>query len=372
MTQKVLLFCGGTVFYGKEIVTLRLAHGLRRAGWDVGFITSHWNSAEVTRRLQESGLPCRFLWLGFLSLTLRRDPIRWTIGQLQKWPRMLADFYRITRDKELAAVVHTNWQHALLLLLLLKPQRDIFWLHETIPSTARYAVVMRAIAKRVGSVICVSRAVAATVESAGVPKAKIHVVYNGVEIADAPASRVATPVLRLGIVGQVNAWKGHEDLIDALARLVGEGVQARLSIFGGGPAPYLTALKARIVAASLDDRVEWRGFVGDPAAIYQAVDVCVLPTRTEEPLSTAAIEASAAGLPVICTKLGGFPEIVEHGVTGLLVEPRRPDLLAQAIAQLAASPARARAMGEAGRQRAQKLFALSRFVGEFERILRAL
>jgi len=98
----------------------------------------------------------------------------------------------------------------------------------------------------------------------------------------------------------------------------------------------------------------------------------VLPTRTEEPLSTAAIEASAAGLPVICTNHGGFPEIVEHGVTGLLVEPRRPDLLAQAIAQLAASPARARAMGEAGRQRALKLFALSRFVGEFDRVMRAL
>ena len=372
MKGKVLLFCGGVVFYGKEIVTLSLAEGLRHAGWDVGFITSYWNSTEVTARLQSSKIPCHFLWLGFVSATLRLEPIKCTIGQLQKLIRLWSGFRRIARSNDVRVIIHTNWHHAMLLLPMLDPKRDIFWVHDSLPENARYVSVIRAIAQRVGRVICVSNAVARSYEAAGIPTSKIQVIYNGVDISGREFSRGTAPELRVGIVGQIGDWKGYDDLIDALDLLKKKGVAFKLFVFGSGSAEYVDALKSRIRRLSLESLVEWCGFVADRDKIYEAIDLCVLPSRVQESLSTAAIEASAAGLPVVCSDRGGFPEIVEDNVTGFVVEAGRADRLAEAIGKFISSPSLLRSMGQAGRQRAVQLFSHSRFVDEFSRSISSL
>src|SRR5262249_41898524 len=87
-----------------------------------------------------------------------------------------------------------------------------------------------------------------------------------------------------------------------------------------------------------------------------------------EGLSNAVLESMAAGMPVVATAVGGTPELVEHGVTGLLVPPRDADALAAAILRLLDEPSLARRFGEAGRRRVVERFALTAMVGETERL----
>lgn len=99
-------------------------------------------------------------------------------------------------------------------------------------------------------------------------------------------------------------------------------------------------------------------------ALYRAADVIVVPSMWPEPLSRVLLEAMRFGRPVVATAVGGTPEVVEHGVTGLLVPKRDPEALAKAVSELLLDPARRAAMGRAAAQRADVLFNEEALVGE--------
>jgi glycosyltransferase involved in cell wall biosynthesis len=262
-------------------------------------------------------------------------------------------------------IIHTNWHHALLLLPFLTPHRDIFWVHDGFPNKPHYARVLRLIGGRVGRIVCVSQAVADSVLALGVPESRVVVIHNGVPLADAMHCPDGEQTLRLGIIGQVAPWKGHEDLIDALALLTSDEPRIRLRIFGVGDPAYVASLERRLADRGLGEMVEWCGFVNNQADIYRAIDVCVVPSRIEEALGMSALEAGAFGRPVICSSRGGLREIVEDGVTGLVVEAERPEQLAQAIGVLVRHPDLVRKMAESARKRVRSEFSIARFVERF-------
>jgi glycosyltransferase involved in cell wall biosynthesis len=372
MTGKVFIFCGGPTIYGKEIVGLLLARGLRDTGWCPEFITSRWNNPDVTRWLKNTEFKVTFLWLGFISLTFRREPLRCTCGQLARWPQLLIGFVRIANKNGIRAIVHTNWHHCLLLLPLLNPRRDIYWLHEIPRPSRRYGFVFRAIARRVGRIVCVSQAVAERMLSLRVPAEKVVVVRNGIPFAERSGAGGEREHLRLGIVGQIGVWKGHEDLFDALGLLQREGIRPSLLIFGSDAPEYKATLRRCAAQLDIEDQIEWRGYVAEKSRIYSAIDVCVVPSRFDEPLSTSAIEAGGFGCPVICSSRGGLPEIVEHGKTGFVVEPECPQQLAEAIKAFARKRHLVKTMGAAAQIRARTEFSTQRFVNEFVQVLDGL
>jgi glycosyltransferase involved in cell wall biosynthesis len=365
----VLIVCPAGIVSGKEIVSLHLARGLCDAGWNPEFVTSSWGDGEFARRLEQDGFKYQRLRLGFISASLRLDPLLMTLDQLRFWPALACRYTRLIKATTPRAVVHTNWHHALLLLPFLKPHRDIFWVHECFPKNSRYSHVMRAIAKKVSRVVCVSHAVARAVVALGVPESHVVVVHNGLPPLDPIPAPGGQPALRVGIVGQIAPRKGHDDLIDALALLCRDGTQATLRIFGAGDPEYVTSLKRKVSKLQLDDKVQWCGFVRSQVEIYTNLDICVVPTRIEEPFATSALEAGGFGRPVICSARGGLPEIIEHGVTGFTVEAQRPDLLANAIKSFAHDPLLIRTMGEAARNRIQTEFSLERFIAQFTRVI---
>ena len=114
---------------------------------------------------------------------------------------------------------------------------------------------------------------------------------------------------------------------------------------------------------------------GELFALYRAADVVVVPSVWPEPLSRVVLEAMWFGRPVVATAVGGTPEMVEHGVTGLLVPRRDPDALAKAVSELLLDPVRRAAMGRAAAQRAESFFDEERLVGEllaaYSSVLRA-
>jgi glycosyltransferase involved in cell wall biosynthesis len=363
----VLLVGGGNIIAGKEIMLLALARGLREAGCKVEIITSTWGAErEFVTRLKSEGFSYRLLRLGFISMSLRLMPILWTLDQLRYWPSLVIEYRKAIAAAAPQAVIHTNWQHALLLLPFLDPARDIYWNHEIVPDNWRYRRVFHAIANRVAIIVCVSHAAARSLQALGIDPARIVVIHNSVPPPDAPlAAPEAKRPLRLGMVGQIGEWKGHGDVLQALASLTGGADDVVLKIFGTGDARYVDALKARAESLGLTRQIEWAGFVASQRDIYSRIDVCLMPSRAEESFGLAALEAGIYGRPVICTSLGALPEVVRDGETGFLVEAGRPDQLAAAISTFAQQPERISAMGAAARKRTGDAFAFTGFVGKF-------
>src|SRR5256886_4183628 len=129
--------------------------------------------------------------------------------------------------------------------------------------------------------------------------------------------------------------------------------------------PYKRELEGYAVQLGLGERVVFAGFRLDVPEILAEVAVSVLPSLSEG-LSNVLLESMAAGAPVVATRVGGNPEVVEDGETGLLVPPRDPAALAQAICRLLDSPELASRFGQAGRERVIKSFSLERMVQKTE------
>ena len=151
--------------------------------------------------------------------------------------------------------------------------------------------------------------------------------------------------------------KGHRYLLEAAGKLKRQGLSVTIRIAGDGLLRH--SLQRDAVRLGLQDDVQFCGFVTDTAAFLADVDVFVMPSLFEG-LGVAALEAMAAGRPVIATRVGGLAESIIDGVTGILVAPRDAEALAGAIAKLAAQPELAAEMGQHGRARVLEHFTLAK------------
>lgn len=160
--------------------------------------------------------------------------------------------------------------------------------------------------------------------------------------------------------GRINTVKGFDLLVDA-ATMLPQNVQIALA----GDGPQRAVLEAKIAAARFTDRFHLLGHLNDVRPLLRAADLYVQPSRRESfGLSTA--EASASGLPVVASRVGGLRDIIRHGETGLLVQPENPQALAEAIKYLIAHPQRARDMGAAGCKHVSQSFNLDNFVSQID------
>lgn len=201
------------------------------------------------------------------------------------------------------------------------------------------------------------------------PGLAIPVIPNGVDTAQfhppperpgsAPAAAPAAfpsshPPIRILFVGRLSPEKSLPVVLDALARLP-KTVAWSFTIAGDGP--ERAHLESEAVRLGFAPRVQFAGWVARDRLLphYQAADLFVFAS-TDEGMPNTVLEAMACGLPVVATRIAGCEDLVEDGATGLLVPPGNPAALAQAIAQLAADPARRAAMGAAARRRAESRF----------------
>ena len=191
--------------------------------------------------------------------------------------------------------------------------------------------------------------------------AKIHRIYNGMNIAGFPEAGPPASRPRMVAVGRYIEKKGFSDLIDACAILRGRDLDFECIIIGGGPLE--TELKARVAKLGLENTVVLTGPRPQENVRRElsSASLFVLPCVTEadggmDTLPTVIVEAMAASLPVISTNLAAIPEMVGHGATGLLVGERQPARLAEAIEELLLKPELARHFGAAGRRLALEKF----------------
>jgi len=205
---------------------------------------------------------------------------------------------------------------------------------------------------------------------------RIDVIRNGIVFdrvdrrADRPRIREelglppAAPVIAL--LSRLSKAKGIDYFLEAAALVARRHPAARFLIVGdcsadAAGASYRVSLERSVERLGLGGRVVFTGFRCDVPALLSVVDVSVLPSLSEG-LSNVIIESMAAGIPVVATAVGGNPELVEDGGTGLLVPARDAAALARAVDRLLSDPRMAARFGEAGRRRAEERFSLGAMV----------
>jgi glycosyltransferase involved in cell wall biosynthesis len=208
--------------------------------------------------------------------------------------------------------------------------------------------------------VAVSAAVADGLVGQGIARKRVAVIPNGIdmaalqEAAAAPLGQVLAPARwRIGYAGRLEPIKGCEHFIRAAALLAENHPDAAFYVAGTGSlAAELDALAASL---GLADRMAFVGYVDSLAPLLAQTDVVVVPSLSEAFGLTAA-EALALGVPVVATAVGGLPEIVVDGETGLLVPPADAEAIAAAVSRLLGDPELARRLGSAGAERVGEQF----------------
>jgi glycosyltransferase involved in cell wall biosynthesis len=223
---------------------------------------------------------------------------------------------------------------------------SLFCLHNTLSRSSDVMLAAQA-AGLVSRVVACSRAAAEPLLRANPAlKRKLQVLYPPLPGTPIPARSgpPATGPLVVGMVGRITEAKGHHVLIEALAQL-GPAPGIRLLIVGA-PAPesrqdarYVRSLHDSAARCGVASLVNWVGYQADPQPYYASMNVLTVPSIVEEGMPVVALEACQRGIPVVASCSGGIPELVEHGVNGLLFKTGDPSALAEALQRLRESPA---------------------------------
>jgi len=213
----------------------------------------------------------------------------------------------------------------------------------------------------------------------GYDRSKLVVIRNGIDLARFDGARTRAGVRQefgmppeapvIAMLARVTRLKGVEYFFEAAAAVAARFPDARFLVIGdvaANPA-YRRELEADIRRRGLEGRVVFTGFRLDVPELLAEVTVSVLPSLSEG-LSNAVLESMAGAVPVVGTRVGGMPEAIEDGVTGLLVPPRDSGALAEAITRILDDPQLAARLGQAGRRRVAEHFSLTRMVRETERL----
>lgn len=237
---------------------------------------------------------------------------------------------------------------------------------------SRYALLLHEADLLVG----VAAAMTEPLRADGVPASRLRTIHNGIDPArlapsDPPlrARLGLTPgVFVIGSIGSLILRKGHDLLLQALARL--EGAVALIA----GAGPDAQAIEALARELGVAERVRFLGHMPDPGSLYAACDVFVLAARREG-LPLVLAEAGWCGRPVVATAVGGVPELVRDRETGLLVPREDPQALAAALERLAADPGLRERLGRAARRHVAEGFTVqamaTRFADTYETLAAA-
>jgi glycosyltransferase involved in cell wall biosynthesis len=245
-----------------------------------------------------------------------------------------------------------------------------------------FLLLERWLASRTTALIAVSPQVRDDLVALGVaPPERFVVIRLGIELGERVAPEqdgraesrrylgIEPDRFAVGWIGRMTAVKRTDDVLVAFKRLRDEGVDAVLCMVGDGP--DRPDLERRAHELGIVRDTLFLGYQEDVAPFYAAFDALVLPSSNEgTPVS--AIEALAAGRPVVATRVGGVPDVVQEGDDGFLVEPGATDDLADRLAQLARDPELRERMGRAGRERVLPRYAVERLVDDVDRLYRSL
>ena len=318
--------------------------------------------------LKESGVECRVIALPYSLLRLSRGESKNSILPLLASPFLA--FPAAVRLLHLIStrhlrVIHTNGikAHLLGIPLSILSGRSLVWHFRDLPEEGAQARIFRLLGRLFPKRIIAN---SAKVKERLGSLDKIRVIYNAVdrELFSAAGERgkarkrlgLSVDDTVIGTVGHFAPLKGYEDLVHAMPEIIRDIPSARFVIVGEAIYPAYSDYKRHIIELvellGLTGRVVFAGYRDDLPVVLSTLDIFVLPSWSEG-FGRANLEAMAAGLPIVSTNVGGIPEVVVDGESGILVPPHDPTALAEAIIRLAEDKNLRKKIGEAGRIRAE-------------------
>jgi glycogen(starch) synthase len=336
----------------------------------VGDLAARGHTLLVVTSSEPGDLPADDEWRG---VPVRRLPLHTPLArnEIRRIAEVRGAFAAIKREFR-ADVVHVNLADAAVLYHVLTeqgaPAPCVLTVHSALAaSEARLGTVLHRALSTADAVTACSRSMLDQVLDT-VPDVapRSRVILNGIDTARIQPSPAPTGPPRVLIIGRMIGDKGFDVGLRACAALVPEFPDLQVLLVGDGAerAP-LAALAAEL---GILDRVESPGAVdaADVGAVYARATVVAVPSRYPEPFGLVAVEAALAERPVVASAVGGLPEVIADGVTGLLVPPDDPAALAAGLGRVLREPAYAHELAAAGRTRALERFGMSRHTSEFE------
>ncbi len=348
---------------GAEMMLLQLAEELRRRGHFVLPVGPEHGAGWLGERFRESDFaPATF--------ALHR-PLDW---------RCLRELTRLLRDQAIDVVHSHEFTMAVYGTLAARRigARHVITMHggQYFAERWRRRAAMRWAVRRSAALVAVSGATASHLHrSLGLDASAVTVVPNGIAFRSGHRQRVreelalADDTLLVLAVGNLYPVKGHRTLLDALGLVcrANASLDWRLAIAGRGE--ETDALEALARGQGIADRVHLLGFRPDVPDLLSAADVFAMPSHSEG-LPLALVEAMGAGLPVIASAVGGIPEVVRTETDGILVPPRDPSALGDALVRVMSDAVLRRTLGDAARARVQREYAVSTMAERYEALYR--
>jgi glycosyltransferase involved in cell wall biosynthesis len=299
-------------------------------------------------------------------LKATHNPLRWA-SYVAVASRSLSALAKAAGDCEIQVLDTNSLRAHLYGTILAKRLRIPLVWHIRDIYTKRWVRALFALsATETAAILPVSLAAAHSLPLVGSSRGRIEILHNTVDIdaifqTERGCSRdeirrqlgVVDCYPVVGLIGQIVAWKGHNDFVLAARDVALRFPRARFLIVGDSltnSEDYKHQLVAEVERLGLSDVVRFVGFRDDIYDVIAALDV-VVNASWAEPLGATIMQGMALGRPVVATDAGGTPEIIQDGVTGLLVPPKAPERLAAAIVRLAANESLAAQMGSRGRER---------------------
>jgi glycosyltransferase involved in cell wall biosynthesis len=231
-------------------------------------------------------------------------------------------------------------------------------------------------------VIAVSKAVRERLEEVAPRSDKFVVIYNGVDLTEFSSQLpdkkikeefgIEDDLILVGTVGQLIPGKGQDIFLRAAAQVSKLFPNVKFIIVGDGNEAYRKKLEDLSKELRIAEKVIFTGFREDIPQIMSSLDIFVLSSTNLEGFSRVILEGMASRKPVIASRVGGNPEAVEDGKTGIIVPPEDPAPLADAILELVKNEDKRSQMGEAGRRRVEKLFSIEKNIAQIEKLYEEL
>ena len=245
------------------------------------------------------------------------------------------------------------------------------------PRDHLWTLVKRLVSRWFTRIVAVSHEVLEmVVKEWHVPSERVTVIHNGISLNSKAVGHEERTEMRrrlglsktnfvIGSVGFFRPVKDFPALVEAMAIVVRHAPQARLVLLGEGPSRR--DIETAINRLDLQPFIHLLGWRQDVDNLLPLMDLFVLCSRSEG-ISLSILEAMAAGLPVVATRVGGNPAIIQEMETGILVPPRSPTETARVILSLVGDPFRASVMGQRGRERVQTHFSLGQMARAYEKL----
>ena len=349
---KIIQSCGSPSWGGLEIMALETSKELINKGHDVVLFCR--KNSTLYNEAQKSGIKSFEVF----------DKDKYLFGSIRKIKTILnTDKYEI---------IHTHYSHDLWALVpALKRNNLKLFLTKHVASIPKKDLLHRYLYKRVNGLFAISNYIKeCVIEKYPVPKERIFLLHDFINLKNFDKSlynksetrkvhKIPENAIVIGMAGRISPGKGHEDFIDATKIILKNNSQNIYFVIIGGAShgedEYGKKIKLYAKESGIADKIIFTGFSSEIPKLLNILDIFVLPSH-EESFGIIVLEAMAIGLPVIATNNAGAVDIVVNNETGILLEPKKPGQIAEAVQKLMDDKNKRDNFGTAGRKRIEEVF----------------